>query len=593
METTEVRKGAVFLIEETPSSGVFTPEDFSDELKMMSNTARSFVKNEVQPKLEAIEKLDFELSRKLMLKAGEIGLLAAGIEEQYGGTGKDTLAQLLISTDLAGAGSFTLTAMCHLGIGMLPLVYFGTKEQKDKYLAKQATGEMIGAYALTEPLSGSDALSLRTKAKLSDDGKYYILNGEKQFITNAGFADVFYTYARVNDRVTAFIVEPGFEGVSTGAEESKMGYKGSSTRSLILEDAKVPVESVLFEIGRGHIVALNILNIGRLKLAGICLGESKFGLKQAVTYAKGREQFGQPICNFGMIKHKLAEMAVRIYIGESIYWRTSGLLDAALARVDNDAADNGSQNAAALAEYATECSVNKVYLSELLNFVLDEAIQIHGGYGYITEYDVESWYRNSRINRIYEGTNEINRVTMLDSVMRKAAKEGFPLFDKAKDLNAQLPEIESVYPSLQDAPLEYQRKLVEMARKIFILMAGAVVEEHGTKLSGEQELLGYLSEIIMQVFTMESGLIRALKSIESTGEEASKEKILMSSVYVNDAMKKVEDCASQILAALETGDVLDIQLAALRKLASMTPMNTVEARRAIAERIIEAEQYVC
>lgn len=593
MEVQEIKKGASFLVEGTSPQEIFTPEDFTDEHRMIIKTTKDFVKNEVQPNIETIEHKDFELTRKLTQQAGEIGLLGAGIEERFGGTGADTIAPLIITANLAGAGSLALTMGCHLGIGMLPIVYFGNMSQKEKYLPGLASGEKIGAYALTEPLSGSDALSLRTKAVLSDDGKYYVLNGEKQFITNGGFADVIITYARVDDKVTAFIVERGFEGVSTGPEEKKMGVRGSSTTSVVFEDAKIPVENVLFEIGRGHVVALNILNVGRLKLAGACAEGAKICIEYSAKYAKTREQFGKPICQFGLIKHKLAEMATRTYIADSMFWRTGGLVDGILASVDLLAEDSGQQSAKGISEYATECAINKVYCSEVLDFVADEAVQIHGGYGFIEEYPVERIYRDNRINRIFEGTNEINRLTTLDWIMRKALKNDIPLFDEAKKLSGELLTIEPAFPSLEDGPLEYQQKLVDMAKKVFLLTAGAAAQKYGLELPEEQEVLGFLSDIAIEIYAMESGLLRTQKAVESVGEEESSVKIDMVKVYVNEAMKRIDDYASQILAAMETGDVLHIQLGALRKLSSLVPINTIETRRRIADRIIEAENYAC
>lgn len=593
MAVQEVKRGASFLVEETAPQDIFTPEDFSEEHRMIAKTTRDFVKNEVEPHIEALEHKDFELTRKLVREIGELGLLGAGIAEDYGGTGHDTISPLLITACLAGAGSLTLVLGCHLGIGMLPLVFFGTKAQKRKYLPGLVSGEKIGAYALTEPLSGSDALSMRTKAVLSEDGKYYVLNGEKQFITNGGFADVIFTYARVDDKVTAFIVERDFEGVSTGNEERKMGIRGSSTVSVIFEDAKIPADNVLFELGRGHVVALNILNIGRLKLAGACVEGAKIAIETSVKYAKSREQFGQPIARFGLIKQKIADMATRSYVAESMFWRTGGLLDKSLAVADLSAEDAGKQTADRIAEYATECAINKVCCSELLDFVVDEAVQIHGGYGYIEDYPVERMYRDSRINRIFEGTNEINRLTTLDFILRKALKNEIPLFDAAKRLGTDVLSIEPAFPSLEDAPLEYERRLVENAKKVFVLLAGQAAQRFGLELPNEQEILGYLSDIAIETYGMESAVLRTLKAIEAEGADAAGTKIEMCRVYVNDTMKRIDDWASRILANLETGDMLHIQLGILRKLSMTVPIDSIAARRRIADRIIEAEMYVC
>ncbi|MCD5413036.1 MAG: acyl-CoA dehydrogenase family protein [Dehalococcoidia bacterium] len=561
---------------------------------MIIKTTEDFVKNEVQPHIEELEHKDFELTRKLMRQVGELGLLGADIEEQYGGSTMDKIASLLITAYFTPAGSFGLTLGAHTGIGTLPVVFFGNKSQKEKYLPALASGEKIAAYALTEPLAGTDALALRTKAILSNDGRYYQLNGEKQFITNGGLADIIITFAKVDgDKFTAFIVEKGFQGVSIGSEESKMGIRGSSTTSVIFEDARVPVENVLFEIGKGHMVAFSILDLGRLRLAGGCVEEAKLALEESVKYAKQRVQFGKPICEFGLIKHKLAEMGIGIYIAESMLYRTAGLIDNILTTVDMAGEDSGRRSAECISEYATECSINKVYCSEMLDYVADEAVQIHGGYGYIEEYLVERIYRDSRINRIFEGTNEINRLTILDRLMRKALKNEIPLFSMAQRLADEMLTIEPVSPSMEDGPLGYQKKLVDMSKKIFLLTSGGVAQKYGKAMAEQQEILGLLSDIAIEIFAMESGLLRALKSVESSGEEQAKTKIDMVCVYVNDAMKRIDDYATQILAAMETGDVLYTQLGAMRKLSRLMPINTVAVRREIAERLIEAERYTC
>ncbi|MBT9160096.1 MAG: acyl-CoA dehydrogenase family protein [Dehalococcoidia bacterium] len=594
METPKIRKGGTFLVEEIAPQEIFTPDDFTEEHRMIIKTTEDFVKNEVQPHIEELEHKDFELTRKLMRQVGELGLLAADIEEQYGGSPMDKIASLLITAYLTLAGSFGLTLGAHTGIGTLPVVFFGNKSQKEKYLPALASGEKIAAYALTEPLAGTDALALRTRAILSDDGRYYQLNGEKQFITNGGLADIIVTFAKVDgDKFTAFIVEKGFPGVSIGPEENKMGIRGSSTTSVIFEDARVPVENVLFEIGKGHAVAFSILDIGRLRLAGGCVEGAKLALEESVKYARQRVQFGRPICQFGLIKHKLAEMGIGIYTAESMLYRTAGLIDNILATVDLAAGDSGRQTAKCISEYATECSINKVYCSEMLDYVADEAVQIHGGYGYIEEYLVERIYRDSRINRIFEGTNEINRLTILDWLMRKALKNEIPLFSMALKLAGEMLTIAPVSPSMEDGPLGYQKKLVDMSKKIFLLTSGGAAQKYGKAMAEQQEVVGLLSDIAIEIFAMESGLLRALKSIESSGEEQAKTKIDMVCVYVNDAMKRIDDYATQILAAMETGDVLYTQLGAMRKLSRLTPINTVARRREIAERLIEAERYTC
>jgi alkylation response protein AidB-like acyl-CoA dehydrogenase len=589
-----IRKGGSFLIEEVPAEEVFTPEDFTEAHKMIIKTTDDFVKNEVAPHLDDLEHKDFELSRRLMAQAGELGLLGAEIEQEYGGAGMDSVATLLITEHIAAGFSFGLTFNAHTGIGTMPLIFFGSKAQKEKYLPALVSGENIAAYALTEPTAGTDAMSIETKAILSPDGKFYILNGTKQFITNGGFADIITTYAKVDgDKFTAFVIEKEFEGVSSGAEENKMGMRGSSTTSIVLEDAKVPVENVLFEIGRGHVVAFNILDLGRFKLAAACIGAARAALEDSVKYAKERMQFGKPICEFGLIKHKIGEMATRTYMAESMVYRTGGLIDSILATVDHQAEDVGRQTGKATAEYAVECSINKVHCSEMLDYVVDEAVQMCGGYGYIEEYLAERAYRDSRICRIFEGTNEINRVITIGWLMRKALKGELPLLDALQKTSEELPALQPVSLSPDDGPLDYQKRLVDMAKKIFLFSAGAAVGKYGEALSEEQEILGHLADIAMDVYAMESGMLRAIKSIGSAGEAASKPKVDMVQLYVNDAMPRIANHAICIFAGLNTGDALRERLATLEKLARFEPINSVVVRRDIANSIIEAERFIC
>jgi alkylation response protein AidB-like acyl-CoA dehydrogenase len=589
-----IRKGGSFFIEEVPAEEVFTPEDFTEAHKMIIKTTDDFVKNEVHPHLDDLEHKDFELSRRLMAQAGELGLLGAEIEQEYGGAGMDSVATLLITEHIAAGFSFGLTLNAHTGIGTMPLIFFGSKAQKENYLPALVSGEKIAAYALTEPTAGTDAMSIETKATLSPDGKFYILNGTKQFITNGGFADIITTYAKVDgDKFTAFVIEKGFEGVSSGAEENKMGMRGSSTTSIVLEDAKVPVENVLFEIGRGHVVAFNILDIGRFKLAAACVGAARSALEDSVKYAKERMQFGKPICEFGLIKHKIGEMATRTYIAESMVYRTGGLINSILATVDHQAEDVGRQTGKATAEYAVECSINKVHCSEMLDYVVDEAVQMCGGYGYIEEYLAERAYRDSRICRIFEGTNEINRVITIGWLMRKALKGELPLLDALQKTSEELPALQPVSPSPEDGPLDYQNRLIDMAKKIFLFSAGAAVGKYGEALSEEQEILGHLADIAMDVYAMESGMLRAIKSIESAGEAASKPKVDMVQLYVNDAMPRIANHATCVFAGLDTGDALRERLATLEKLVRFEPINSVAVRRDIANRIIESERFIC
>lgn len=594
MERKAVRKGGSFLVEETLAGDVFTPEDFREEHRMLVATTEDFVRNEVVPHLAELENKDFEMTRRLMRQAGALGLLGADIPEQYGGGGLGIIAALLVGEHSVAGGSLTVVINAHTGIGTMPLVFFGSRAQKERYLPGLASGEKIGAYALTEPGAGTDALSMQATAILSPDGTHYRLNGTKQFITNGGFADVITTYARVGgEKITAFVLERGFPGVSTGPEENKMGLRGSSTVSVILEDARVPVENVIFEIGRGHTVAFNILDLGRFKLASACVGVAKLALERSVKYGRDRVQFGRPICQFGLIKHKIAEMALRAYIGESMVYRTGGLIEAALETVDRTADDVGRQSGKAIAEYAIECSMNKVFCSEMLDYVADEAVQIHGGYGYIEGYEVERIYRDNRVFRIFEGTNEINRVITAGFLMRKALKNDIPLLAAIEKLGGELPGMKPVSAAPGGGPLAVERALVERAKKALLLVAGAAVGRFGEGISEQQEILGLISDIAAETFAMESGLLRAAKAIAVSGPEGSQLKVDMVRVYVDGAMRRVRDHALDALAASCADEALARDLAALSAMTGTPPLDAIGLRRSIADRTIAAEKYVC
>jgi len=588
----EFVKGGAFLIESISPQEVFTPEDFTEEHRLIAKATTDFVVGEVQPLVEEIEEKKEGLMASLVKKAGELGLLSSDIAEEYGGQNLDKVSSLLITEKMTqGGASFIVAYAVHTGIGSLPIIFFGNKDQKKRYLPKIATGEMITAYALTEPEAGSDALNAKTTATLSPDGKYYILNGQKQFISNAGIADLFVTYAKVNgEKFTSFIVDRNTEGVSVDKEENKMGVKGSSTRSVIFSDAKVPVENVLGEVGRGHVVAFNTLNIGRFKLGGGCLGAAKIALQEAVTYAKQRVQFSKPIAEFGLIKHKIAEMAIRIFLVDSMVYRTAGLTDRILQRIDHHAEDSGIQMAKGIEEYAIEDSINKVYSSEMLDYVVDEALQIHGGYGYIHDYPVERYYRDSRINRIWEGTNEINRLVIMDMLMRRAMKNRLPILAAAQKVANELLTLRPTV-EMDDEKLTLQKGMVEMSKKIALLVAGAAVQKYMMKLADEQEVLALISDMVIEAFAMESALLRALKSMEKPGDEKSQVQKAMVKVYINDAFERVEGFAKQALAAIAEGDTLRTQLSALKKLARFNPVNTVAMRRGIADTVIKLGRY--
>ncbi|MCX5995198.1 MAG: acyl-CoA dehydrogenase family protein [Chloroflexi bacterium] len=563
MKEKVIRKGGSFLLEDVPAKEVFTPEDFSEEHRMIIDTTERFVKNEVTPNIEKLEHKDWELSRKLMLQAGELGLLGAEIEDKYGGSQMDMITALLIVEHCSAAGSFGLTLNCHTGIGSEPLIYFGNKAQKEKYLPGIARGEKIGAYALTEPGAGTDARSIKATAKLSPDGKYYKLDGTKQFITNAGFADIIFTYAKVDgDKMTAFILERGYEGVSTGAEEKKMGLRGSSTCSIFFDGVKV-------------------------------VGVAKLALESAVKYSKERVQFNKPICQFGLIKHKIAEMATRIYVAESMIYRAGGLVEAILGTVDRNAEDASRRAAKSIQEYAVECSINKVYASEMLSYVADEAVQIYGGYGFIEEYPVERIHRDNRVFRIFEGTNEVNRLIITGWLMRQGLKNELPLFTAAQEAKEKLQGEKPIKTHAKDGALEFQHKLIGRAKQVFLWLCGDAAQKYGMAIEEQQEVMGLLADITQEIYAMESGLLRALKSIGSVGEKQSKTKIEMVRLYVNDAMVRIAGYARQVLAAMETGDTLDKQISVLNNALEFTPVDGVQLRRAIGDRIIEAEKYTC
>lgn len=588
---TEMIKGGGFLIEEADINRVFTPEDFSDEHKMIAKTTEDYITNEVLPYVENLENHEFEHSVRLLKSAGELGLLGADVPEEYDGLGLDKISSALIAEKMSVAGGFSITHGAHVGIGSLPIVLFGNEAQKKHYLPKLATGELIAAYALTEPGSGSDALGAKTTAKLSEDGKHYILNGEKQWITNAGFADVFVVYAKVDgDKFSAFIVERKYDGVSVGPEEKKMGIKSSSTRTLILEDAKVPVENLLGEIGRGHIIAFNILNIGRYKLGVGTVGSSKRGLELAIKYTNQRQQFKTKLSDFALTKNKLATMAAHIYASESLNYRTVGLFEDRLGGMEEGAHKDGKAIAAAIAEYAIECSIAKVVGSETLDYIVDEAVQLHGGYGFMAEYEVERMYRDSRINRIFEGTNEINRMIVPGTFMKKALKGELPLLQVAQQLQQEL--LMMMPEQVGNEPLEKEQMLVKNAKKIGVLAAGLAAQRYGAKLDNEQEVLVSIANIANQLYAMESAVVRTAKAIERDGAEKSQQKILYTEIFAQEAFAIIEQEAKQVLLASVEGDQARMMLSALRKLTRHDAYDIIAKKREAAVKLIEAEKYI-
>ena len=585
-------KGGEFLIIDALPEDVFTPEDIDKEQSLIAKSAEEFGVGEVLQRREELEELNPELVRELLKKAADLGFLGADMPEIYGGSELDKVSSVLVTERLPqGVAGFMVAYGVQTGIGSLPLVLFGSPEQKEKYLPKIASGEMIVAYALTEPGHGSDALGAETTAVLSDDGKYYILNGQKQFITNAGFADLFLTYAQIDGKeFTSFIVERQWDGVSVDEEEKKMGMHGTSTRSVIFQDVKVPVENVLGEVGRGHVVALNTLNVGRYKLGAFIVGGSKLAIAEGIKYAKGRIQFGRPISEFGLIKHKIAEMVIKTYVLESMVYRTARLLDLALEGIDPTAEDAGQKTGEALRKYALECSINKVYGSEVLDFIVDECVQIMGGYGYIHDNPVEAAYRDSRINRIWEGTNEINRLLIVDTVMRSALKGELPLLEVIQQIKGELitfrPDM-----SEEEGVLENEKKMVSMAKRMGLLGAGAAAQKYMQKLAGEQEIVALIAEMIMEIFAMESALLRTLKKVQKEGEENSRIQLAVTQAYIHDTFPKVDIMAKQIFAAISEGEELRTQLMALKKLARYTPINAIALRREISDSVIPVARY--
>ncbi|MGH2348486.1 MAG: acyl-CoA dehydrogenase family protein [bacterium] len=588
MATKEVSvpaSGGSFLITETAPSDVFTYEDLSEEHRLVGQTVRDFVEREIQPNADRLEQKDWALSRDLLQKLGALGYLGISVPEAYGGTELDQIASLVVAEELS-IGGFGVTYGSHVGIGIGPIAYFGSDAQKRQYLPKMVSGELIGAYALTEPTAGSDAMSIRTRAVRSADGTHYLLSGAKQFISNASFADVFNVFAKIDgEKHTCFIVERGTDGFSVGQEEHKMGIRSSSTASLFLENAKVPAENVLGEIGQGHKIAFNILNMGRFKLAAGCLGAGRHVVREAIRYAAERKQFGRTLSEFGLIKQKLAEMAIRLYAVESMVYRTGGLVEGAVGGVHDP-----KEAMRALEEYAVESSINKVFASEVLDYIADETVQVFGGYGFIEDYPAARAYRDARINRLFEGTNEINRLLTTGMLLRRAQRGQLALIPAALAVAGELTS-----PSLGDGlgggPLADEAHAVAMVKKAALLVAGVAVQKYMETIENEQEVLAGLADLVIEVFAMESALLRARRAVERDGADAAALKIAMVRCYVNDALGRVDASAKTVLAAAEEGDVLRTQLAGLRRFLRYTPVNTVALKRQIADRLVAQGRY--
>lgn len=585
-------KGGEWLVKETSPADIFIPEDFSEEQKMILDMCTQFLDTEVIPVVERMDKLESGLMPSLMQKAGELGLLGVSIPEEYGGMGKPFLDSMIVAEGLGGGFSFSVAMAAHTGIGTLPILYFGTAEQKNKYIPKLASGEWKGSYGLTEPNSGSDALSAKTTARLSEDGKHYILNGQKCWITNGGFANVFTVFAKIDGtQFTAFILERGFEGFTFGQEEHKMGIKGSSTVQLFFQDCKVPVENVLGEIGRGHVIAFNILNIGRLKLAAAAFGGAKRSFNIAVNYANTREQFKQPIANFGAIKQKLADMAVRIFADETAVYRISQQID----EKEKELMAQGKSFAEALLgaaeEYAIECAMLKVHGSEVLDFVVDEGVQIHGGNGYSDEYLISRAYRDSRINRIYEGTNEINRLLTVDMVLKRAMKGRIDLMGAAMDVQRELMSIPD-FGSEEEGAFTAEIKAVKNMKKAILMVAGAAVQKLMMQIESEQEIIMHIADMAIETYMSECCLLRVMKLADTIGEGAITMQVDCMRVYLNDAVDKVNKHGKEAINAFAGGDEQRMMLLGLKRFTKYGPFNSKEARRRIANNLISENKYV-
>ncbi len=588
--TKSAARGGSFLLESPQPDDIFTPADLTDDQKLIGQTAEEFVLKEVLPVVKDLEEKKPGLMTELVKKGGELGLMGGGVPEQFGGAGLDKIATTVLTEKLSIYGGFAVTHGAHAGIGTLPIVYFGTEEQKKRYLPKLATGEWIGAYCLSEPQAGSDAQNSLTRAELNKEGTHYILNGQKMWITNGGFADVYVVFAKIDgEKFTAFIVERAFPGCKPGNEEHKMGIHGSSTTPLFLENCKVPKENVLHEIGRGHIVAFNILNAGRFTLGASCVGGSKHVLTAASKYSKERKAFGKQIGDFGMMREKLAEMVIQIFAVESMVYRSAGNIEAAMVAASGSG-DQIQNTMKVLEEYAIESSIAKVYGSEMLDFVVDEGVQIFGGYGFHEDYPVCRAYRDSRINRIFEGTNEINRMLIIQMLMKRAMAGQLPLIPAAMKLAEEI----LAGPSFEEAPegvLADEARVVANAKKMFLQAAGGAVQRFREKLADEQELIGALSNIVMEVYAMESCLLRAQKAAGAKGETAAQTMIDAARVFIHDAAERVEHESRRAIAAVHEGDMLITQMAVLKRFGKRAAVDTITLRRRIAAAVHSQDRY--
>jgi alkylation response protein AidB-like acyl-CoA dehydrogenase len=584
-------KGGEWIIKDSNPHDTFIPEDFDEEQTMVMDMCHQFLHTEIDPILDRIDKMEPGLMPSLMEKAGEQGLLSTSFPESLGGLGKDFITSTIVNEGLGGGYSFSVAIAAHTGIGSLPILYFGTEEQKEKYIPKLASGEWKGAYGLTEPNSGSDALSAKTTAVLSEDGKYYILNGQKCWITNGGFADVYTVFAKIDgDKFTGFIVERGFEGFTQGPEEHKMGIKGSSTVQLYFQDCKVPVENLLGEIGKGHIIAFNILNIGRLKLDAATLGGAKRAADASVQYANTREQFKLPISKFGAIKHKLADMCIKLWVCESALYRTAKWIDEKEKDLEHNGVPFNQALLGAAEEFAIECAMLKVYGSEMLDFVVDEGVQIHGGNGFSDEYLISKAYRDSRINRIYEGTNEINRLLTVDMVLKRAMKGKLDLMGPAMNVQKELMSIPD-FGSEDEGAFAKELKYIANFKKAILMVAGAAVQKLMMSLDKEQEVLMNIADMAIETFHAESALLRFIKLADRNGEAATALQADIVKTYIYDAADKINKAGKDALNSFAEGDELRMMHIGLKRFTKVEPFNSKDARRRIAAKMIADNRY--
>jgi alkylation response protein AidB-like acyl-CoA dehydrogenase len=588
----KIRKGGDFLIAETACQDVFTPEDFSDEQRAFAETTEKFVAEEILPHHEEIENQDFSHVVTGMRKCGELGLLMMDAAEEDGGLELDKVSSMLVGEKISTSGSFSVAFAAHTGIGTLPLIYYGTAQQKEKYLEKIISGDWCAAYCLTEPGSGSDALSAQTSAILSEDGSHYLLNGTKQYITNGGFAELFTVFAKIDkEHFTAFLVEKSFPGLIVGNEEKKMGIKGSSTTQIILDNCRVPVENVLGEIGKGHKIAFNVLNIGRFKLGAGVTGAAKMALGEGIRYANERKQFGQPISAFGAIQEKIADLTAAIYASESLVYRLAGLLDDKLATIEKGIPDYYEQYQKAVEEYAAECGISKVFCSDVLAKTVDEVVQIHGGYGFCSEYPAERYYRDERINRIFEGTNEINRLLITGMILRRSMKGELPLQSEAMKAFESLmtPSFEEIDSSI---PFATEKVTIQNLKTLFLILAGAGVQKFMEKLSDEQEILMAAADIIIQIFAIESAVLRAEKISAGLSPARQEQLAAAVKVFTFNASEEAATAARKAAYFVEEGDTLTMILSGVRRFTKYDAGGLLSAKRALAQAAIDAEKYL-